>query len=66
MRDCGTVVQYLALSAHSKKVLGLIVKGFLYVLPVPAWVISGYSGWLIGHLNCPKSVNGGVDGCLSR
>uniref|UniRef100_A0A3Q3X2G2 LEM domain-containing protein n=1 Tax=Mola mola TaxID=94237 RepID=A0A3Q3X2G2_MOLML len=46
-----TVVQWLALSPRSKKVLGSILGQdvsvwSLHVLPVPTWVFSGYSGFL--------------------
>ena len=47
-----TVAQWLALSPHSKKALGshpsrsfqVLSVWSLHVLPVPAWVYSGYSG----------------------
>ena len=47
-----TVVRWLALSPHSKKVVGSY-PGWpgrsvwsLHVLPVSVWVLSGYSGFL--------------------
>lgn len=47
------VVQWLALLPHSRKVLGVSLLGdwglfvwSLYMLPVPVWVSSVYSGFL--------------------
>src|SRR4029434_9039011 len=54
-----TVAQWLALSPHSKKALGshpgpsrsfqVLSVWSLHVLPVPAWVYSGYSGFPHHH-----------------
>merc|ERR1712035_185044 len=76
----GTVVQWLALPPHSKKVAGSILTWglsvwSLHVLPVPAWVLSGYSGFLpqskdmhvrlIGDSKLSVGVNVRVNGCSS-
>ena len=56
-----TVVQRVALQPHSKKVTGSIPRSgmvglsvwSLHVLPVHAWVLSGYSGFLPQTKNMP-------------
>ena len=73
-----TMVWWSALLPHSKKVAGLnhgrgLSVWSLHVLPVLAWVSSGYSGFLpqsknmhvrlIGGSKLPVGV--GVSGCLS-
>ncbi|MED6272368.1 hypothetical protein CHARACLAT_029556 [Characodon lateralis] len=70
-----TVVQLVALLPCSKKVLGLTPGGglsawSLHVLPMHAWVLTGYSGflpqsknmtaWLAGLSKLPLGVNGYV------
>ena len=69
------MVQWLALSPHSKKVLGPsqdVSVWSLHVLPVSVWVYSGYSsflpqrrggGRLIGYSKLPVGVS--VNGCSS-
>lgn len=75
------MAQWLAVSPHSKKVvgeiptLGLSVWSFL-VLPVPAWVLSGYCGCLpqsedmqirlTGNSKLPLGAKASVAGNLSR
>ncbi|MEQ2222630.1 hypothetical protein ILYODFUR_028305 [Ilyodon furcidens] len=75
-----TVAQLVALLPCSKKVLGLTPGGglsawSLHVLPMHAWVLTGYSGflpqsknmtaWLVGLSKLALGVNGYVHGCLS-
>ncbi len=75
------MVQWLALSPHSKKVVGSnpgcpgLSVWSLHVLPVSAWVLSGCSGFLppskdmqarlIGVSKLSLGVNVSVRGCLS-
>ncbi len=69
----GTVDQWLALSPHSEKVLGLIPTGAgpfcvewsLHVLPVSAWVFPGCSGFPLLSKTCTLNKHKTVTRALS-